>query len=141
MNRDEFFKASSKAIQAYADARMSERVKTLIAIAGADLFYGPISSDDIAEEHPNFQWPGFSESIDEIVRELREAIPSVLYFSEVFETVQEEEPSLCDGHCVNDEGEAEEFACPHDFPEDWTAYSRASVLDIVLGKELASYCR
>jgi hypothetical protein len=132
-------KPAIKAIHAYADARMSERVKTLIALAGADLIYGPISSDDIAEEHPGFQWPGFSKATDEIGRELREAIPATLYFSEVFETLQEEDANLCDGHCV-DGAEAEE-CCPHDFPEDWTAYSRASVLDIVLGKELAPYCR
>lgn len=137
--------STRKAIETHILAKLDERVQKLIPIAIADLWHGPLSAENVAEEQPDlgFEYPSFQEACDEIKSALRLARVSELYVDDLSGEIVESEPDCCAGEdCEECKGvPGRDASCGRSLPEDWTRYEKQDIIKIVLGKELAPYCR
>jgi hypothetical protein len=106
---------------------LAAEIKRLIAVANADLFYGPNDQDDDAE----WRYPGFVSACREIKAALADV--SDLWIDTFAGGATDREPEWCDG-CDDEE-------CTAQFPEDWVHYTRRDVIVCLVGSELAEYVR
>ncbi len=118
--------------------KLDEETRDLIAMANWDLNFGPCHAIDYSEEDPTRKtvWPGFEAATDKIRENLRELIPGQLWVAD-YGDFSESEPDWS----MKDEASTDDEPVYELNQEDWGTYDRRDLVQLVVGKELASYCR
>jgi hypothetical protein len=113
-------------VNSWKEENLDLETNNLIYSAKTDLYCGPSAIDDL-------DYPGFSKATDQI----KVALSSLrdLYISdwgEIVDSIIQIEQSYCE--------EDASFSSDYLY-EEWTHFDKQSVIEMIVGEELASYVR